>query len=43
MIIYDLLDTNEDILPGSACGQNSALMILAVLVRACYIDSLLVK
>ena len=36
MIIYDLLDTNEDILPGSACGQNSVLIILAVVVGACY-------
>ena len=34
MIIYDLLDTNEDILPGLTCGQTSALIILSVVVRA---------
>ena len=34
MIIYDLLDTNEDILPGLTCGQASAWIIRSVKVRA---------
>ena len=36
MIIYDLLDTNEDILPALKCGQTSALIILAFLVPLRY-------
>ena len=34
MIIYDLLDSNEDILPRLTCGQTSALIIRSAPVRA---------